>query len=75
MEDTKKRMEKWVWCLHCERVFKYDGGMECAYKDCDGGIIDFMDWEEFKELRKREGIDAPEEPEEWVVYSLYAKKT
>jgi hypothetical protein len=75
MINPEESMGKWVWCLHCERIFKYDGGMECAYKDCEGGIIDFMEWEEFRESVKSGGIDTPEEPEAGVVYSLYAKKT
>ncbi len=31
MEEMEKNNKKWVWCLHCGRAFKYDGGMECVY--------------------------------------------
>lgn len=45
----------WLWCLHCERVFKWDGKKEdCAYLDCDGGAMDTSKWEgENPELGKK----------------------
>jgi len=70
MEESKGKS---VWCLHCQRVFKYEGGMGCAYEGCDGWLWDLMEWEEFREWQKSGGIDTPEEPEEGVIYSLYPK--
>ena len=61
----------WLWCLHCERVFKWDGEKEdCGYPECDGGPTDIESW-------VKEGIprfihpDYPEEPELGIKYPLY----
>lgn len=53
--DSGFKEGDWLWCFHCERVFKWDGKTEdCAYPDCDGGAMDISKWEgETPELGKR----------------------
>ena len=35
----------WVWCLHCERVFRWDGiSDECPNEGCSGNPIDWHGW-------------------------------
>jgi hypothetical protein len=39
----KSDKEGFWWCLHCERVFVWDGSFnECPY--CDGSPLDFSPW-------------------------------
>jgi hypothetical protein len=65
----------WVWCLHCERVYRreevrWDSENEvylCAYEDCDGdALLDAWDYEE-----RRVACGWPEVPQKGVVYRLY----
>lgn len=60
----------WVLCLHCERVFKFDGkNYDCVFKDCDGGAADILGWDQVR----MDHPDFPEEPELGIRYPLYKK--
>ncbi len=48
----------YVWCLHCERVFKVSevSGIHNQSTECDGGPMDWWSWQSFK-------VDHPEYPD------------
>lgn len=46
-------MSDYQWCLHCGRVSKkrelkrgFDS--RCPFMNCDGSILDLVDWDEFR---------------------------
>jgi hypothetical protein len=67
----------WVWCLHCERVYKpeevrYDPDTDlfmCFYPDCGGDAV--MDAFSYEQSREVNHPDYPVIPERGVVYSQY----
>lgn len=66
----------WVWCLHCQRVYKAEefkldrsGDQTCPYPDCDGTFLDGTEWDFCKRIN-----NYPEVPQRGVVYALYPKK-
>jgi hypothetical protein len=76
--------DTWVWCLHCQRCFRFidsklddEGLLVCAYTpDCDASALDFWawskkDWEEKGDANSRPQ-HWPEVPEVGKVYPLYA---
>jgi hypothetical protein len=38
--------ERWMWCLHCQRVWPYRGQLprRCKTPACDGGFADICDY-------------------------------
>ena len=69
--------DKWMWCLHCERVYKkeefrlVDDMIMCPYMDCDGDIpFDSWEWEEI--CKYNPGY--PKVPLVGVIYPLYPKR-
>lgn len=60
-------MEKWRWCLHCERAFQSDSKNRCGYKGCDGHIGDIWDWDDIRS----ENPSYPETPVVGVSYPMY----
>lgn len=43
----------WIWCFRCERAFQradlHEGvSAHCAYADCDGGALDFWQWDAYR---------------------------
>lgn len=59
-----------VWCLHCARVFKWDGLHDvCPYEGCYGNPIDFHKWIK-SEWPRVSHSEYPEVPILGVVYSL-----
>ena len=64
--------DRWIWCLHCGRVYKKDeirwdseeGLYMCAYEGCNGDAL--MDAWGYEEQREARGW--PEVPEKGVVY-------
>lgn len=68
--DLKKG--DWVWCLHCERAFMWNGvGDLCQYEGCDGSPIDFFKWAGDSSPRLFHS-EYPEIPIEGVYYSAYS---
>jgi hypothetical protein len=68
------RRGAWVWCLHCERVYRAgeyreDRGLQyCHYPDCDGDtVMDSWEWESIRQAHP----EYPEIPERNKVYPLY----
>jgi hypothetical protein len=66
-DDYGHEPETAIWCLHCERVFLWkdrrwtrQGLIECAYTDCDGNPLDFLEWEADHEIGKRYATGSPE---------------
>jgi hypothetical protein len=58
--DTDLKLGDWVWCLHCERVYRYGeyrpvssaefGNLQlCPFDDCDGSPFDLVEWEWVRE--------------------------
>lgn len=78
-----KGKERWVWCLHCERVSVESewvrdsdnfGVRTCPYEGCDGGLMG--DGWDYYRTRAGDSVDPrmehwPEKPERGVVYPLY----
>jgi len=68
-----------VWCMHCEQTFKWDGIIDRCPNDCDGNPIDWREWkghikEYFTWYKGQEEIikkEFPREPIPGVVYPLY----
>lgn len=67
----------WVWCLHCERVYKiedirYDDEQDlfmCFYPDCNGdAVTDAFSYETDAKVNHPE---YPVIPEKGVIYGLY----
>jgi hypothetical protein len=75
--------DTWVWCLHCERAFRFrnaeidsDGLLMCAYfPECDGTALDYWPWSADDWARKMGGQERPEHwpavPMDGAVYPLY----
>jgi hypothetical protein len=75
--------DTWVWCLHCERCFRFiesklddEGLLVCAYTpDCSGSALDFWPWSQKDWDDRMHGqprpTQWPEEPEVGKVYPLY----
>lgn len=69
--------EGWVWCLHCERVYKpeeirYDSDTDffmCFYPECNGDAV--MDALSYENVRIQNHPDFPVVPEKGVTYSGY----
>lgn len=79
LEDLKETCgsDGWVWCLHCERVYKpdeirYDPDTDlfmCFYPDCNGdAVTDAFSYETFGKANHPE---YPVIPEKGIVYPLY----
>ncbi len=64
-------MSKYQWCLHCERVSKKSEKPFCPFKDCDGSVLDLIEWNEFREQLGNHLENLPEKPEEGKKYPLY----
>ena len=75
MERLMEFKSPYVWCLHCERVYRREevrwdpkqGIYLCAYEDCAGDA--YLDAWSYAE--RREELGWPVEPERGVVYSPY----
>jgi len=73
MFKTDLKLGDWVWCLHCERVYRYgeyrlEGDLQlCPFDDCDGSPLDLFDWQSVRELNP----DYPVEPVWGEEYPLY----
>jgi len=73
----------WVWCLHCERCFRFidaklddEGLLICSYApDCDASALDFWAWSPEDWAGKTGGQERPAhwpvQPERGVRYPLY----
>lgn len=68
----KVNADPWIWCCHCERVYRSSERVEsdellfCPYPDCDGdGIFDAWDYEEHRVRHW------PDVPVIGCVYHLY----
>lgn len=75
----KVRHKKYfVWCLHCERVFKSKKPsrevMECHYPGCDGGLFDMSSWT-IDHFPRNGNPQYPEIPEVGKIYPLYPPGT
>ena len=64
----------WLWCLHCERVYKageyreINGLQMCPYEGCNGDtVLDAWSWSNLKETHP----NFPELPIRGKIYSLY----
>ncbi len=70
--DYAKGYGKYVWCLHCEKVFTKNDWLKnkfcCPNKGCDGSPLDAFDW---KDVLKNNPSN-PKIPEEGKYYSLYS---
>lgn len=78
LENLKEVVgDGWVWCLHCERVYKpadvrYDREADlfmCFYPDCNGDA--FLDAWSYEENARGGHPDYPVIPEKGIVYPLY----
>ena len=78
------RPDTWVWCLHCERCFRFidakvdpgDGLLMCGYwPDCDGSALDYWPWSQEDWGPRMESQERPEhwpaEPESGVRHPVY----
>jgi hypothetical protein len=75
--------DTWIWCLHCERCFRFidaklddEGLLICGYApDCDGSALDFWAWSSADWIEEKDGQPRPsrwpEVPEPGRVYPLY----
>jgi hypothetical protein len=47
MNAPRQQQQRWMWCLHCEQVWPYEGELpsRCKTPDCDGGIFDISDYQ------------------------------
>ena len=70
----------WMWCLHCERVFKLGEYREvragrcsarmlqyCPYDGCCGSPLDWQTWGDIREHH----VDYPAVPDRDKEYPLY----
>ncbi len=67
----------WLWCLHCERVYKageyreIDDLQMCPYDDSDGStVLDAWTWERIREIH----TEYPGIPTRETLYPLYGKE-
>lgn len=65
----------YVWCIHCERTFgidefRYDEDnlLLCHYEDCDGTLIDAIDWDIFRGWNKEKKPNLPNIPQKGKLY-------
>ena len=71
LSDTELKKGDLVWCLHCERVFSWDGESEsCQYPGCDGTPLDFSLWS-YDNWPRDQHPEYPEVPELGECYPLY----
>ena len=76
-QHREKPSGDYLWCLHCERAYKYGefreikGLQMCPYDDCDGDtVLDSWEWERITDANP----EYPETPERNKEYPLYPKK-
>jgi hypothetical protein len=79
LEDLQEECGEggWVWCLHCERVYKPDeirydpdtGLFMCFYPGCSGDAV--MDAFAYGTFGMEKNPEWPVIPEKGVRYSLY----
>ena len=70
--DYAKEFGKYIWCLHCEKVFNKEDWLKnkfhCPDNNCDGSPIDAWDW---NDLLKNNPVH-PKIPEPGKYYPLYS---
>ena len=59
-----------AWDLEIQLGVEEEGAVyaECPYDDCEGVILDFRWWDDYR----KEHSNAPAEPAEQVVYPIYS---
>lgn len=63
----------YVWCLHCEKVFKKEKWIQskwhCPDKECNGSPLDAWEWS----LVQSNNTGYPDVPVEGKCYRLYGE--
>ena len=71
--DNLLPKDKYLWCLHCERVDMRVGWLNnygyCTYDDCDGSALDAWSWSQVASYN-----NYPVVPEYDKRYPLYPKE-